>query len=128
MLGDPWTLLVVRDLMFKGGKAFGEFLSGGEGIASNILTDRLCRLEAHGIVEKRRDPVDGRRRIYRLTGKGIDLAPVLVEMVLWSTRYEKTDAPPDLVKAIRHDKTAFLEQLRTRWQSTRPGRRVRKPG
>lgn len=128
MLGDPWTLLVVRDLMFKGGKTFGEFLSAGEGIASNVLTDRLGRLEANGIVEKRRDPVDARRRIYRLTGKGIDLAPAMVEIVLWSTRYEDTDAPPELVKAMRHDKAAFLEQLRTGWQSTQTGRRVRRPG
>ena len=119
MLGDPWTLLVVRDLMFKGGKTFGDFLSADEGIATNILTDRLSRLEVNGIVEKRRDPEDARRLIYNLTGKGIDLAPVLVEMVLWATTYEKTDAPPEVVKAMRNDKAAFLAQLRATWQAAR---------
>jgi DNA-binding HxlR family transcriptional regulator len=116
MLGDPWTLLVVRDLMFKGGKTFGEFLSGGEGIATNILTDRLNRLEANGIVERRRDPADARRHICRLTKKGIDLAPVMVEIVLWAAAHEETDAPRDLVRAMRTDKAAFLAQLRAKWQ------------
>ncbi|WP_372660074.1 winged helix-turn-helix transcriptional regulator, partial [Hydrogenophaga sp.] len=61
LVGDPWTLLVVRDLMFKGGKTFHDFLNGGEGIATNILTDRLVRLEASGIVAKVRDAQDMRR-------------------------------------------------------------------
>lgn len=119
MLGDPWTLLVVRDLMFKGGNTFGEFLSAGEGIATNILTDRLNRLEANGIVEKRRDSADARRLIYRLTEKGIELAPVMVEIVLWAATHEKTDAPRDLIRAMRKNKAAFLAQLRARWQASR---------
>ena len=124
MLGDPWTLLVVRDLMFKGGKTFGDFLSAGEGIATNTLTDRLCRLEANGIVERRRDPADARRLIYRLTKKGIDLAPALVEIVLWATTYEKTDAPQEVVRAMRNDKVAFLAQLRAAWQAAQPDRPI----
>ena len=124
MLGDPWTLLVVRDLMFKGGKTFGDFLSADEGIATNILTDRLCRLEANGIVERRRDPADARRLIYRLTGKGIDLAPTLVEVVLWATTYEKSDAPPEIIRALRNDKAAFLKQLRATWEAAQPERPV----
>lgn len=122
MLGDPWTLLVVRDLMFKGSKTFGDFIAADEGIASNILADRLCRLEANGIARKERDPVDARRSIYRLTGKGIDLAPALVEIVLWSATYEKTAAPPELILAMGNDKAAFLAQLRARWQSAQPDR------
>ena len=117
MLGDPWTLLVVRDLLFKGATSFGQFLSAGEGIATNVLADRLSRLETNGIVEKERDAADARRLVYRLTGKGIDLAPVLVEIVLWATRYEKTDAPPELIRAMRKDKSAFVAQLRARWQA-----------
>jgi DNA-binding HxlR family transcriptional regulator len=119
MLGDPWTLLVVRDLMFKGRETFGDFLSAGEGAATNILADRLLRLEADGIVERRRDPADERRRIYRLTAKGIDLAPLLVEMVLWSSRHEKTDAPPEVVRAMRKDKGAFLDGVRAIWEAAR---------
>ena len=117
MLGDPWTLLVVRDLMFKGAKSFGEFLAADEGIATNILSDRLNRLETSGIVEKRRDPTDARRLIYRLTEKGIDLAPVMIEIVLWAANHEQTDAPRELMRTMRKDKAAFLAQLRTRWRS-----------
>ncbi len=122
MLGDPWTLLVVRDLMFKGSKTYGNFLSADEGIATNILADRLSRLEANGIAVKERDPADARRLIYRLTEKGIDLAPAVVELVLWSVSYEKTAAPPELIKAMRKDKAGFLAQLRARWQSAQPVR------
>ncbi len=120
MLGDPWTLLVVRDLMFKGSKTFGDFLSADEGIATNILADRLSRLEANGIAKKERDPEDARRLIYRLTEKGIDLAPAVVEIVLWSATHEKTEAPPEVITAMRRDKAAFLAQLRATWQSAQP--------
>lgn len=119
LIGDPWTLLVVRDLMFKGGKTFNDFLTAGEGIATNVLADRLARLEANGLVDKQRDTADARRIIYRLTTKGIDLAPVLVELVLWASRYEKTDAPPAVVKAMRTDRDAFIAQVRAGWQASR---------
>lgn len=70
LLGDPWTLLVVRDLMFRGRHTFADLLAGGEGIASNILTDRLVRLERAGMVTKSASPTDARRYDYRLTEKG----------------------------------------------------------
>jgi len=114
-LGDPWSLLIVRDLMFKGHRTFKAFLGAGEGIASNILADRLARLEAAGIVERHRDPEDARRVLYRLTAKGIDLAPALVELVLWSARYEETDAPPPVLRAMRSDRARFLRQVRQAW-------------
>lgn len=116
-LGDAWSLLVVRDLMFKDRQTYNEFLLGGEGIASNILADRLRRLENDGIVEKKRDTSDARRFIYRLSAKGIELAPVLVELVIWSAHYEATDAPPEVVRAMRSDRVAFIEGVRKRWRA-----------
>lgn len=118
MLGDAWSLLIVRDLMFRGRQTFNDFLNGGEGIASNILTDRLARLEESGILTKRRDKEDARRFVYRLTAKGMDLAPALVELVLWSARYEKTDAPPHVLRAMRRDRDRFLAQVRAAWTAT----------
>jgi len=115
MVGDAWSLLIVRDLMFRGRRTFNEFLNGGECIASNILTDRLARLEDAGILTKRRDKEDARRFVYRLTAKGIDLAPVLVELVQWSARHEETDAPPHVLRAMRRDRDRFLAQLRAAW-------------
>jgi DNA-binding HxlR family transcriptional regulator len=114
-VGDPWTLLVVRDLMFKGATAFHDFQHAGEGIATNVLSDRLARLEAAGIVDKAPDPADARRHVYRLTAKGMDLGPVLVELVLWSARHERTDAPAAVVKAMRRDRERFLAGVRQAW-------------
>jgi DNA-binding HxlR family transcriptional regulator len=117
-VGDPWSLLVIRDLMFKGLQSFREFQDAGEGIASNILSDRLARLEACGIVTKRPDPDDARRVLYRLTEKGIDLAPVLVEMVLWAARHEDTDAPAKTIREMRVRREQFLADVRKRWAET----------
>lgn len=116
-LGDGWTLLIVRDLMFKGRKTFKEFLQAEEGIASNILSERLQRLESVGIVVKLRDAQDARRYVYRLTEKGMSLAPVLVELVLWSTQFERTDAPPAVVRAMRADRKAFIASARQAWKA-----------
>lgn len=121
LVGDPWTLLIVRDLMFKGRKTFKDFAAGGEGISTNVLTDRLLRLEETGIVDKDRDAEDGRRLVYRLTEKGIELAPVLVELVLWAAAYEDTDAPPEVLAAMRTDRQGFLSHVRTAWRCVRPG-------
>jgi DNA-binding HxlR family transcriptional regulator len=121
LIGDPWTLLIIRDLLFKDARTFNDFLATGEGIATNVLTDRLARLDANGIVTKQRDALDARRFIYQLTEKGVDLAPVLVELVLWAARHEKTDAPPVVIEAMRTDRDAFLRQVREAWQSSRRG-------
>src|SRR6516164_3738344 len=86
-----------------------EIFEAGEGIATNVRAERLSRLETHGLLEKARDPVDARRQLYRLTPKGMDLAPVLVEMVLWSAHHLDTDAPPRTVAAMRADREGFLE-------------------
>ncbi len=118
-LGDAWSLLIVRDMMFKGRSSFNEFLRAEEGIASNILADRLERLEAAAIVTKQRNPGDARRLVYRLTEKGIALAPVLIELVLWSARFEQTDAPPQVVKAMTTDRKAFIACVRREWKASR---------
>src|ERR1700733_5050107 len=90
MLGDRWSLLIIRDMMLRGFQTYKEFLECYEGIATNILADRLRRLVANGILTTHTDSSDGRRIIYRLTEKGIDLAPVLTEMVLWAAEHEDT--------------------------------------
>lgn len=125
LLGDPWSLLIVRDLMFKGLNSFGDFLGAGEGIASNILTDRLARLVHAGILRKQRGALDRRRFVYRLTAKGLALAPVLIELVLWSDAHEETDAPREMIKAMREHRAEFLREIRARWKAEGGGRRSR---
>lgn len=120
MLGDTWSLLIVRDLMFFGRTTYNEFLNAGEGIATNILSDRLQKLEAANIIEKRRDSNDARKFVYRLSARGIDLAPVLVEMILWSARNENTDAPAEAIANIAADRDAFTAQVKMRWQENTP--------
>src|SRR5260221_13353554 len=81
VFGDPWTLLIVRDLMFKGRATYTEFLRAEEGIATNILADRLVRLEADGIIEKEAPGGAGQSGRYRLTAKGIDLLPLMLDII-----------------------------------------------
>jgi DNA-binding HxlR family transcriptional regulator len=114
MLGDRWSLLILRDMMLRGYHTFNEFLRSDEKIATNILADRLRRLESYRIIETQRDPADGRKMIYKLTAKGIDLAPVLAEMVLWAARHEETGNQA-LVRQMRSDKEQLLASVRQRW-------------
>jgi len=115
MLGDRWSLLIVRDMMLLGRRTFKEFLGSYERPASNILADRLRRLERYGIIRAEPDPSDGRKLIYLLTAKGMDLAPVLTEMVLWAGRHERTENRP-LLRLMQKDKQKFLEEIRGRWE------------
>jgi DNA-binding HxlR family transcriptional regulator len=114
MLGDRWSLLIIRDMMIRGFRTFKEFLASDEGIATNVLTDRLRKLEAHGIITSKPDSSDGRKFLYSLTPKGIDLAPVLTEMVLWAARHEETGNQA-LVRTLQSDRQRFLEQIQERW-------------
>src|SRR3954466_963625 len=82
VFGDPWTLLIVRDLMFKGRRTYTEFLRAEEGIATNVLADRLVLLEGDGIIV--RDSTVGSSGGYRLTPKGVDLLPIMLEIIGWS--------------------------------------------
>ena len=86
--GDIWSLLIVRDILFFDKKTYGEFLSSREKIATNILANRLGQLQERGILTKITDPSDKRRDIYQLTLKGLDLYPVMLQMILWSAKYD----------------------------------------
>jgi DNA-binding HxlR family transcriptional regulator len=102
LFGDQWTLLVVRDMMLFGKRTFQDFLASGEGVATNVLTDRLRRLEQAGVITTRRDPDDRRRVLYLLTERGIDLMPMMVEMVAWSAKHDpKSLATPEKLAELR---------------------------
>jgi DNA-binding HxlR family transcriptional regulator len=120
MLGDRWSLLIIRDMMLRGFQSYKEFMECYEGIATNILADRLRKLVANGIITAEPDPRDGRKLIYALTAKGIDLGPVMTEMVLWAAGHEDTGNQA-LVKLMRADKEKFLASIRERWTKSRVG-------
>ena len=117
MLGDRWSLLVVRDLMVRGYRTFKQFQESGEGIATNILADRLQKLEAAGIISAEVEEADGRRVNYRLTKKGIDLAPVLLELLIWGSQHEETAAPCALIVKMARNRDQVLEEVRRRWRA-----------
>jgi DNA-binding HxlR family transcriptional regulator len=115
LLGDSWSLLILRDMILRGKRNFQDFSASPEGIATNILSQRLGKLEAHGIVTKARDSADARRTVYGLTQKGFDLAPVLLEIMQWAGTYENTAMPPAMLDRLRNDRAGMLEELRARW-------------
>jgi len=118
--GDRWSLLIIRDLMVRALRTFKDFQESGEGIATNILTDRLRRLQRAGIIFAETEQSDRRRINYRLTEKGIDLAPVLLELLIWGARHEPTGAPCAVIEHMARDRTAVLAEARRRWQERDP--------
>jgi DNA-binding HxlR family transcriptional regulator len=120
LLGDRWSLLIVRDIMVRGYRTFREFQSSGEGIATNILADRLQRLEDGGILMREAAATDGRSTYYRLTAKGIALAPALLELLIWGARHEKTDAPCAEIRAMEQNRAAVLAETYRRWEQRDP--------
>lgn len=118
--GDRWSLLIIRDLMVRGFRTFKNFQESGEGIATNVLAGRLRGLETAGIITPEKDAADKRRINYRLTEKGIGLAPVLLELLIWSTRHEETGAPCVLVEEMAANREAVLAEVRRRWMERDP--------
>lgn len=112
VFGDRWTLLVVRDLLFSGKCSFSEFASSSEGIASNVLTDRLQRLEQAGLIQRACDPKDGRRVLYRLTERGLGLAPAMLEIVRWGVQNDPdTPVGSELRARLENDREGLLAQI-----------------
>ena len=112
IFGDRWTLLVLRDLLLKNKRHFRELLAAEEGIATNILSDRLKRLERHGIVVREPDPHDRRQVVYRVTARGIDLVPVLVEIAAWGAEHDaQTAAPDEFLVEYRADRSGMIARL-----------------
>ena len=119
-IGDRWSLLIIRDLMVRGYRTFKQFQDSGEGIATNILADRLRRLQRAGIITIEADSLDGRRLNYRLTAKGIDLAPVVLELLLWGAKHEETGAPCELMAQMAANRRYVLDEVRRRWAQRDP--------
>ncbi len=120
LVGDRWSLLIVRDMMVRGYRTFREFQHAGEGIATNILADRLEKLEAGGILQREPAADDGRSMHYRLTKKGIALAPVLLEMLIWGAHHEKTNAPCAAIEEMERNRGAVLAETYRRWEQRDP--------
>jgi DNA-binding HxlR family transcriptional regulator len=121
VFGDPWSLLIVRDLMFKARTTYTAFLRAEEGIATNVLADRLALLEQQGIVTAERDPTTGRAIRYALTVKGIDLMPMMLDVIAWSAKYDPNSAAePDFVRRLSSDRHRLEREIRDQLDAGAP--------
>lgn len=112
--GDRWALLILLDIIFRGKRTYGEFLKSEEGFATNILASRLGQLIESGILQREGHETDGRKDVYSLTEKGLDLIPVLFEIVLWSAKYDHQSEAKRitrLVELIRKDNRAISRKV-----------------
>ena len=111
--GDKWSFLIIRDLMFKGKRHYNEFLEAGEKVSTSVLGDRLKKLEEMKIISKGEDTLKKSRIRYSLTQKGIELLPILLEMIIWgSLNDEFTESPKEFIDQALRNKDALIEQIR----------------
>jgi len=119
--GDKWTLLILRDIMLRGKHYFGEFLKSEENIATNVLTDRLAAMESNGLIAKSVDESNRSKLIYRATPKGIDLLPLLVDMLVWGQLYDQEIAnDKQLLAKAANDREGLIAEVKAQllkeWQ------------
>ena len=118
--GDKWSLLIIRNIMFRDMHTYGEFLQASERIATNILADRLISLEHAGLISKKEHSESRAKFFYTLTQKGIELLPVMVEITLWGNKYfEVMPEAKELVKLAKRDKAELIHSLSVRLQKLR---------
>jgi DNA-binding HxlR family transcriptional regulator len=113
LLGDKWSLLVMRDVVLRGKSHYRDFLASEEGIATNILADRLARLEGAGLIERSSDDPRSGKQECHATGKGKDLIPLLLEMMAWSARHDPgVSVPGVLIDELDKDRTGVAQTIR----------------
>jgi DNA-binding HxlR family transcriptional regulator len=112
VFGDVWSLLILRDIVFKGARHYADFLNAEEGISTNILAARLARLEAEGVLSKTQDDGNRTRFVYSLTDKGKALVPILLEIMDWSETWDpQTEVPEEFITELRRDRSALATKI-----------------
>mgnify|MGYP003592984468 FL=1 len=108
--GDKWSLLIIRDLMNAKQCTYGDFLKSAEGIATNILASRLLALEENGVIGKLSHPGSKAKVLYKLTPKGIDLLPLMIEIGIWSEKYYDIDKVKKAeIKEVKKNKEEYIK-------------------
>ena len=120
VFGDRWSLLIVRDILFKRRRTYQDFLEAGEGIATNVLADRLKKLQMAGILTKKRGTADARTFEYELTARGLDLLPVLLEMLRWSAIHDPdTPLTKAFARSIEDDRASVAAKMLEEYREAR---------
>ena len=118
IVGDRWSLLIVRDLMLNKTRTYGDFTKSAEKIATNILANRLQILEDNGIIIKLPYPDNKVKGLYKLSPKGVDLIPALIEIALWGEKYlSNSDECSPFLKEVKKNKTKFLKNIMDKLQA-----------
>ena len=113
-VGDKWSLLILRDLLFFKKRSYSDFQNSDEQVATNILSNRLQQLEQYQLITREPDDSDRRKKVYSLTRAGRDMRPIILEMIVWSSKYDPaTDAPQELVTRIQTDRDNLINELLT---------------
>ena len=113
ILGDKWTFLILRDLMFRGKSSYNALLKSSEKISTNILADRLRKLEEHGVLKKNHDLDNKKQYVYTLTDMGQDLMPMMLYLFEWSFKYDKeTYLPEALINKIKKSPEEMIKSFR----------------
>ncbi|WP_081310525.1 winged helix-turn-helix transcriptional regulator [Pseudoalteromonas luteoviolacea] len=114
-VGDKWSLLIIRDLMFFGKHTYSDLQNSEEKMATNILSSRLEKLENDGLINKQIDPTDKRKKVYSLTPAGVDILPILIEMIIWSSKHAPDlNIPTELVARAHNDRSGLIQDLTSR--------------
>jgi DNA-binding HxlR family transcriptional regulator len=112
IFGDKWTLIIVRDMVMGGKRHFGEFMASPEKMASNILSDRLKRLEESCIVSRTQDPANESKFIYELTPKGKELIPLVLDLLVWGSRHDpNSNTPAALLRWLNKDRDGAIKAI-----------------
>lgn len=117
LVGDKWSLLILRDMLFFGKETYSDLQNSDEKMATNILSTRLEKLEQEGLISKHVSEQDKRKKLYKLTEKGIDMLPILLDMIVWSAKYARdTYIPEGLVDKINDDRSSVIEQFKKTYE------------
>lgn len=109
IFADKWSFMLLRDVLFKGKRYYGEFLESGEGISTNILADRLTKFENSGIFTRHPDPNKKSKVFYLPTDKALELIPIFLSIIEWAERHDQnTEVPRDFIASYRHDADAVI--------------------
>ncbi len=117
IFGDKWSLLILRDLIFKDKSYYEDFLNAGENISTNILANRLKLLKKEGLIKSSKDSSNNRKIIYTPTDKALDLIPMILEIIEWSAKYDsKTEAPKEFIDMLKKDRKLLAKQVRLKFK------------
>lgn len=117
VVGDKWSLLIIRDMLIKHKKTFKDFSESDESVAPSILSARLKLLESYKLISKTKIPENKKENIYLLTEKGIRLTPIIIELSLWGNTNMREFNKIDDIENLKLDKSLIIQSVQDSYNS-----------